>query len=316
MKRCHIVFLAILLIRCKQSPDKQASNQQDSSSSPAVSARKAYDYCYSNSRGVFVFKNGDTAGIPIKLSVTNAKLSPDGTFLAYTDQSSPDQERKIGMMDLTTQKPVILDTACHNCYGPVWSPDEKYLAYNAMEGETWNVKYINIESGKSAFISLHTGKVGNFSPQWTADNKIIVNDMASIYIIGLSGKIFRTIDITTMDSMLFMGSSTQFILAEKENKLIFDSQTADDTTHVNKDDESDEPPPRLFAFDLAIKKLTQLGPQDYSFFSPVLKGDTIFCGGERLKGKVHSNIYSMDLAGAHFKLAFRDAQDFSCRTQK
>ena len=317
MNRYYLALSLILLTQCKQSPDKQVSEPQASSQGPSssiVPTRKAYDYCYSNRSGLFVCNAGDPSGIHIKLSVTDAKLSPDGTCLAYTDLNSPDQERRIGLMDLTTLKTALLDSGCHNCYGPVWSPDGKYLAYNAMQGQQWNVKYINIKSGKAAFLTPRAGKLGNFSPGWSADSKKIIlqQDVAAIYIIDLNGNILRTIDMSNMDSTLLISSSTQFLLAGKEDKLIFDSPTTSDSTDTN---DEGEPPPRLFAYDLDAKKVTLLGPVDHICYDPVLKGDTIFCTGYKDKGKGIMNIYSMDLSGAHFRLAFKDCQDFSCRTQ-
>jgi hypothetical protein len=316
MSRYFLALFVILFIRCKQSPDKQTPDAQASSqqpSSPAGLTRKVYDYCYSNRSGLFVVNAGDPAGMLIKLPVTDAKLSPDGTYLAFTDLNSPDRERRIGLMDLTTLKTAFPDSACHNCYGPVWSPDGKCLAYNAMHDQQWNIKYINRESGKAAFVTLHAGNLGNFSPQWSADSKkIILQDMAGIYIIDLNGNILRTIDISSMDTTLLVSSSTQFLLAGKEDKLIFDCQVSSDSADTN---DEGEPPPHLFSYDLEAKKLARLEPQDHICYSPVLKGDTIFCSGYKRKGSGGLNIYRMDLSGAYFKLAFKNYQNFSCRTQ-
>ena len=221
----------VLFIGCKQAADKQASDHGAAIlTALAASTRKVYDYCYGNRRGLFVLNAGDSAGMRIKLPGADVKLSPDGTYLAYTDQSSPDLERRIGLMDLTTLKTAILDSACHNCYGPVWSPDGKYLAYNAMQGQQWNIKYLNREGGKTAFIPLHAGNFGNFSPQWSADSKkIIVQDMAGIYVNDLNGNILRTIDMSSIDTTMLLGSSTEFLLTGKDDKFIFDSQVSNDS---------------------------------------------------------------------------------------
>lgn len=316
MNKYYLALFLISFIGCKQSPNQRVSDPQTSlqrSSSPAVPARRVYDYCYSNRSGLFVLNAGDPAGIPIKRSVTGVQLSPDGTHLAFTDYHSPDEERIIGVMDLTTLQTTILDSACHNCYGPVWSPDGKYLAYNAMQGQQWNIKYINIESGKSAFLTPQAGNMGNFSPQWTADSKkIIVQDMAGIYIIDLNGNTVRTIDMNSMDTTLLMSSSTSFLLTGKDDKLIFDGQVSTDSADANSEG---EPPSHLFTYDLNAKKLTRLGPKDHICYNPVLKGDTIFCTGYVRNGKGSLNIYSMDISGGHFKMVFRNGQNFSCRTQ-
>jgi Tol biopolymer transport system component len=190
MNKHLLVFILILFIKCRKPPDIGASKLK--ASAMAVPIRKTFDYCFSKNDSYFVKNVGDTGAITVKLSVTDVKLSPDGTNLAYTDQNSPDKVRRIGMMDLTTQKTSILDSACRNCYGPVWSPDGKWLAYNAMDSGKWNIKYINLGTGKAEFIKLHGSASGNFSPQWSADSKnIIVQDMVHVYIIGLTNNILR-----------------------------------------------------------------------------------------------------------------------------
>jgi hypothetical protein len=315
MNRYHLAFfLLIFFIQCKQSPDKQESSPKDSSLRPAAapaSPAKAYDYCYVNHKGVFVFNTGDPAGTRINLPGVRPRLSPDGAYLAFTYQVEPDYERRIGLMDLTTLKTSLVDSACHNCYGPVWSPDGKYLAYNAMVGLQWNIKFVDLRTGKASFIPLDTGKFGNFSPQWSGDSKkIIVQDMTHVYLIDLNGNTVRTININSIDSAVGVGSSANFLINGKEDKLICDCELSTDSMGL-----VGGPPPHLLAYDLDAKKLINLQPNGYICFDPVLKDDTIFSTGYRSKGKGRMNIYRIDLTGGNFRLAFRDCEDFSCRTR-
>jgi hypothetical protein len=194
----------------------------------------------------------------------------------------------------------------------VWSPDGKYLLYNAMKDGAWNIKYIDRENGQASFITSHPGNnFGYFSPQWGPDSKkIIVQDMGGVYIMDLHGNILRTIEINNMDTTVLASSSTQFLLAGKEDKLIFDCQVSTDTAANSEG----EPLPHLFSYDLNTKKLTRLEPKDYVCYAPVLKGDTIYCTGYKRTGNDDLNIYSMDLSGDHFKVAFKHYQDLSCRT--
>src|ERR1700744_6493854 len=91
--------------------------------------KKGYDYCYSNGHGVYVANYGHDP-VHVYVNGTDACLSPDGTRIAYTDQGAADHSRRIGVFDLEAGKVTILDSGCHNCYGPSWSPDGAYLVYN------------------------------------------------------------------------------------------------------------------------------------------------------------------------------------------
>jgi hypothetical protein len=184
------------------------------------------------SMGVYVFRSGDPAGTRIPLPGMDAKLSPDGAYLAFTYLVEPEDDRRIGLMNLTTLKTSLVDSACHNCYGPVWSPDGKRLAYNAMQ------------------------------------------DMTNIYLIDLSGKTVRTININSIDSTVGVGSSANFLLIGNEEKLVCDCEVSTDITNMEGG-----PPPHLLAYDLHTKKLTGLQPKGIVCFDQVLKGDTIFCTG-------------------------------------
>lgn len=312
MRRAYFFLFLFLFAQCKTSADKQA---QDADNVPVPKPRRAYDYCYANKSGVFVFNAGDRIGQQIKLKATNIQLSPDGTWLAYTDYSQPDHERRIGLMDLTSQKTTLLDTACINCYGPVWSPDGRYLAYNAMKGTQWLIKYVDRVNTHADFVmSGDSAQLGYFSPSWTPDSKgIIVQDMSSVYIFDLKGNVLRQIPITDIDTTMGVGSSERFLLNAKGDKLVFDGESSADTASGSEDG----PPSHLYVYDLPSKKLTRMDPAGYECGQPVLKGDTVFCSGFRRTGRAErfSNIYSVDIDGGHFRVAFKNCQGFSCRTK-
>jgi len=102
--------------------------------------KKCFDYCYVNGKGLYAVAYGKE---PTRIFVNGSdpRLSPDGRQIAYTDVGARDGQRRIGVFDLEAGKVTIYDTACHNCYGPVWSPDGQYLVYNAWTGKRWGIKY-------------------------------------------------------------------------------------------------------------------------------------------------------------------------------
>jgi len=109
------------------------------------SGKKGYDYCYNNGHGWYVARYGNDP-VHVYVNGNGASLSPDGTRIAYTDEGAPDHVRRIGVFDLEAGKVSILDTGCHNCYGPMWSPDGSHLVYNAMIGKEWGIKCVDKEN--------------------------------------------------------------------------------------------------------------------------------------------------------------------------
>src|ERR1700749_1673431 len=83
------------------------------------SKKKVFDYAYVNSKGLYAVADGKE---PTRIFVngTEPRLSPDGRKIAYTDVGGVAGERRIGVFDLEAGKVSILDSGCHNCYGPSW----------------------------------------------------------------------------------------------------------------------------------------------------------------------------------------------------
>lgn len=273
---------------------------------------KAYDYCYSNDRGVFLFSIADKQETRLNLEGNDVRLSPNGARVAYTYVGAPDHERRVAMMDLGDKKTTILDSGCRNCYGPVWSPDGNYLVYNAFTGSNWSIKCVDKDNRQPVMIAEATNaQHGYYAPAWTADGKkIILQDMSAIYLYDVNGALVKTISMQDIDTALYINSSSQFLLTAGEGKLVFEKEVMGDST-------AEEPPLAIFAYDLHSKKLNRISPAGYDCFHPLLKGDTVFFSGIKGIGR-HShrpiiNIYSADLNGGHFGLVFKDRSEISCR---
>ena len=292
MKKLYILLLVLPGIGCQLFSGRE---------------KKGFDYCYATGRGLYVASYGQGDPQRVYINGTEAELSPDGSCIAYTDNGAPDHERRIAVLNLEAGKVTILDTACHNCYGPVWSPDGQYLAYNAFKAGSWSIKYVDKDNLHPVLLAATADSLrGYFAPTWSSDSrKILVQNMDTVFFYDLEGKVVRNIDLRQFDSAVSFTSLSTFLLTDKEDKLVCWGD-------VNEEGKGDGPPSAVFAYDLETGKTSRLTPRGYDCWAPVIKGDTIFCGGRpaaSASGK--GNIYRVGLDGDHFKLAYRNKTELS-----
>lgn len=264
-------------------------------------AGKPYDYCYAVGDSVFLCSVTGENRIPVP--GTDACLSPAGTRLAYTDTTAPDGQRRIAIIRLNadTQTTVYPDTGCHNCFGPMWSPDGKQLAYSAYK-DGWNIKCLNLATGRSTTLAqaANTG-MGIYAPTWTADSRnIIAQDMDAIYIIGLDGQVKKSFQIRDIDTSLLITSNSRFWLSKEQDRLIYDTETNED-----------KPTGAVYVYQLATRIKCRLSPQGYDCSHPTIKGDTVFFNGSK-DDPGNYETYKVDLNGQGFKKMFR-GRDLSMR---
>jgi hypothetical protein len=183
--------------------------------------------------------------------------------------------------------------------------DGNYLVYNAFTGKDWGIKYTDKENQHPVVLATPSDSLMGFSsPTWSADSrKIVVQNMAAVYIYGLDGKIVQSIPFRQFDTTLSFSSASTFILSKKEDKLVY-------WAGMDEESKDGEPPSAVFVHDLAAGKSVRISPKGYECWQPVLKGDTIYCNGKH-GGSGKENIYRMDLDGGHFALAYRNKTDLS-----
>jgi TolB protein len=269
------------------------------------SRKKSYDYCYATGHGLYVGNYGHDP-VHVYVNGTDACLCPDGTEIAYTDMGAPDRVRRIGIFDLEAGKVRLMDTGCHNCYGPVWSPDGQYLVYNAMIGNQRGIKCVDRDNLHALSVAVAGDSLqGFFSPTWSADSRnIAVQNMSGVYVYDLDGRVVRSIPFAQFDTSVQFSSESTFMLTEKGDKLVF--WAGDGSAVFGKADA----PAAVFVYDLTTARTDRLSPKGYDCWRPVIKGDTIFCRG-RHGNSLKENTYRMDMDGGHFKLAYKDKIDIS-----
>jgi TolB protein len=279
-------------------------------SSCRLHKKKSYDYSYySNGKALVLFSVNDNKARRIDLHGDAPRLSPDGTELAYTDNANGN--RRIAVLDLDNDKLSILDSTCINCYGPVWSPDGKFLAYNycPSSGCNWSIAVIGMDDQPPVIVSRNTTtKMGAFSPSWSEDGKkVIFQDMESVHFVDMKGDSVNDIPIGNMLGDPQPSSDAQFILSKDESRLIFNMEVEDSLAN-------EEPPSAIFAYDMHLQKSIRLSPKGYNCGRPLLKDGKVFFGGEK-KGSEKNNIYSVDMDGKNWKMEFKNRSDFTFKTE-
>jgi Tol biopolymer transport system component len=265
---------------------------------------KSYDYCYQNNKGICVYSVADKAEQVILKKGSDACISPDGKKVAYTTYS-PKGDRTIAVIDLNTKKKTELNTGSNNCYGPMWSPDGKLIAYNVFNTQTskWFIAVINADN--TAPPKVLTGKLEeSYMPVWLAGSKTLsVQDMNSVYVFNLTGEIMKTYKMEDISKEFSSTSSDRYIFAG--NKIVFNSE-------VNEVSDSDEPPTAIFVYDIASKKCTRITPKEYFPYAIAVKKNKIIFSAAKGKSKT-SNVYTVNTDGSNFQLLFKNASYLSAR---
>ena len=125
------------------------------------------------------------------------EISPDGTRVAFNTEGDaknrPGPERHIAIAENTSGKITILQNIpSDNCFGPVWSPDGKQLAFSIMADKEWHLGLVNADGSGFRFVKNAELKPEAFgAPEWARDGKsIFCHDLDNIYQRSVCMEIF------------------------------------------------------------------------------------------------------------------------------
>ena len=264
---------------------------------------KSYDYAYVNKKGICVYAVYGKTEILIDAAGSDPCISPDGKKLAYT-ATDKQGERFIAVTDLNSKKKIIFNTKSNNCYGPMWSPNGQYIAYNVfnVQNSSWSIAII--DSGNTSFKVLTASLPQSYSPTWTADNKnIVAQDMEKVYLFDLDGTVVRSYKISDMTKDLSPSSADRFQLTADGRKIVFSSE-------VDEAGGTDGPPTAVFVYDINTKTTRRLSPRGYFCSDILVKGNKVLFTTSKLKSPTQ-NISSVNMDGTNFKVLFPGCSNVS-----
>lgn len=128
---------------------------------------------------------GVVTGIGLKPLVegVDPAISPDGSKLAYTKMDSAGN-RAIAVVDAAGgQGRVLPGIPGDNNYGPVWSPDGKFIYFNHFKDSDWTIGRVNAEGGDFRIIYDKSVAFAVFPD----GQKLLCNDMEKFFVLTLDG---------------------------------------------------------------------------------------------------------------------------------
>src|SRR5436309_7503278 len=160
---------------------------------PALSDAAERKIAYEHRGNIFVANADGTHQKKIAAGAL-PEISPDGTRLAFNtsadSKTRPGPERHIAIADVASGKVTVLkNIPSDNCFGPVWSPDGKQLAFSIMADKAWQLGLVNADGSAFRFVKNAELRPEAFgAPEWARDGKsIFCHDLDNIYQIDLDG---------------------------------------------------------------------------------------------------------------------------------
>ena len=90
---------------------------------------------------------------PLDFSQYNMKLSPDGKYLAFNMDSSP-QDHDIRLISTEGCEPIVLWKHTGTDYFLNWTPDGRYIIYSGTDFSAYNLYLVRIENGRPSGLPI------------------------------------------------------------------------------------------------------------------------------------------------------------------
>jgi TolB protein len=246
------------------------------------------------------------------------EISADGTRIAFNTEGDaknrPGPERHIAIADVASGKMTVLpNIPSDNCFGPVWSPDGKQLAFSIMADNAWHLGLVNADGSGFRFVKNAELKPEAFgAPEWARDGKsIFCHDLDNIYHIDLDGNVLKKWELSKILTDASMNSGDRLSVSPDGKALLMDVDCGSEHERKNWDG----PQPAIEKLDLIADKAVRVtGKDDYVWEPFWLTANEFLCIMQK-ENENQASIYRMSLNGKNPKLLVKHARTPSASAQ-
>lgn len=251
------------------------------------------------------------------------QISSDGKHVAYSltinlkrsrRSMGPDFERYIEIAHLDgTNRLRLLDPPEKNAFGPLWSPDQKSVAFHCLFRSAfahdleWGIRLAGVDLKSSTPLQSPVFDHGFFVFAWTPKGELAVlgNDTLNIFTVQGERTAWDLLSVDTLNGTEFSPSSADVLSISPDGRMILWILTGADEGSKNFTALYEEDLYGIImAYDVAAKTLRRISPMTIaaSFDPPCWSpdGQTIyFCGIEAAKPLRKGEHPSTDLFRIH-----------------
>jgi len=239
------------------------------------------------------------------------EISPDGARVAFNTEGDaknrPGPERHIAIADVATGKTTVVpNIPSDNCFGPVWSPDGKQLAFSIMTDQAWHLGLVNADGSGFRLVKNAELKPDAFgAPEWARDGKsIFCHDLDNIYQIDLDGNVLKKWELSKILTDASMNGGDRLSISPDGKTLLMDVDTGSEHERKNWDG----PQPTIEKLDLDADKAVRItGKDDYVWEPFWLSANEFLCIMQK-ENENQASIYRMSLDSKNPKLLVKHAR--------
>ncbi len=239
------------------------------------------------------------------------EISPDGTRIAFNTvadaKTRPGPERHIAIVDVASGKVTVLkDIPSDNCFGPVWSPDGKQLAFSIMADNAWQLGLVNADGSGFRFVKNAELRPEAFgAPEWARDGKsIFCHDLDNLYQIDSEGNVLKKWELSKILTDASMNSGDRLSISPDGNALLMDVDCGSEHERKNWDG----PQPAIEKLEITADKAVRVTGKDDFVWEPFwLSANEFLCIIQKEK-ESQASIYRMSLNGKNPKLLVKHAR--------
>ena len=246
--------------------------QTKSLSTPSTPVQLPVSLCFLKGSSLYVQRANSST--PEKWldsrSIANPQISPGGDAVAFTlDSTSKDPKthviRHIAILDGKGMKYRVLDgIPGSDSYGPTWSPDGKWIAFQHYTGKEWEVAIVGRDGSgyRSVIVPKREYEVVEHTC-WSNDSSAIYCfDFEALYLVGINGKEISRTPFKDTNLEVLSGDCT-FSMSPDGKQMIFGGRV--DVSDIDNDG---YPAAVLFLYDPASKHARRISPKGVQLSDP------------------------------------------------